>query len=276
MARVLIAGCGYVGTALGLRLLERGHAVWALRRDTAGLPAAFNKLSADLANPSDLGVVPAGLDHVVYTASAGESSDAAYERAYVTGLSNLLKAVAGSGVRRVFFTSSTAVYAQTDGAWVDEDSETAPVHFSGRRTLQAEALLRAGETPSTVLRCAGIYGPGRTRLIDAVRQGTASMSDRCTNRIHRDDIAGVILHLMAASEAPATLLLSDDEPAPQRDVTAFIAARLGVPLPSGSTTAEASARGGDKRCNNARLHATGYPLLYPTYRDGYAAMLAAP
>jgi nucleoside-diphosphate-sugar epimerase len=280
MARVLIAGCGYVGTALGLRLLERGHAVWALRRDPAGLPAAFNKLSADLANPADLGVLPTGLDHVVYTASAGESSDAAYERAYVTGLSNLLKAIARSGVRRLFFTSSTAVYAQTEGAWVDEDSETVPVHFSGRRTLEAEALLRAAETPSTVLRCAGIYGPGRTRLIDAVRQGTASMSDRCTNRIHRDDIAGVILHLMAAGEAPATplpatLLLSDDEPAPQRDVTAFIAARLGVPLPSSSTTAEPSARGGDKRCNNARLRATGYSLLYPTYRDGYAAMLAA-
>jgi nucleoside-diphosphate-sugar epimerase len=275
MARVLIAGCGYVGTALGLRLLEHGHAVWALRRDPAGLPSAFYKLAADLANPDDLCVIPSGLDHVVYTASAGESSDAAYERAYVTGLSNLLRAIATSSVRRMFFTSSTAVYAQTEGAWVDEDSETAPAHFSGRRTLQAEGLLRAAQTPSTVLRCAGIYGPGRTRLIDAVRQGTASMSERYTNRIHRDDIAGAILHLMAADEAPATLLLSDDEPAPQRDVTAFIAERLGVPLPSGPAPAEAPARGGDKRCNNARLRATGYALLYPTYREGYAAMLAA-
>lgn len=274
MARVLIAGCGYVGTALGLRLIEHGHAVWALRRDPSGLPSAFNKLSADLANPADLSVVPPGLDHVVYAASAGESSDAAYERAYVSGLSNLLRVIEGSGVRRVFFTSSTAVYAQTEGAWVDEDSETAPMHFSGRRTLQAEALLRAAATPSTVLRCAGIYGPGRTRLIDAVRQGSASMSSRYTNRIHRDDIAGVILHLIAADAAPATLLLSDDEPAPQRDVTAFIASCLGVPLPAGSAPAEASARGGDKRCNNARLRATGYALLYPTYREGYAAMLA--
>jgi nucleoside-diphosphate-sugar epimerase len=276
MARVLIAGCGYVGTALGLRLVEHGHAVWALRRDPAGLPGAFYKLAGDLANPDDLRVIPSGLDHVVYTASAGEPSDAAYERAYVTGLSNLLTAIATSSVRRVFFTSSTAVYAQTDGAWVDEDSDTAPAHFSGRRTLQAEALLRAAQMPSTVLRCAGIYGPGRTRLIDAVRQGTASMSVRYTNRIHRDDIAGAILHLMAADEAPATLLLSDDEPAPQRDVTAFIAERLGVPLPAGSAPAEAPARGGDKRCNNARLRATGYALLYPTYREGYAAMLARP
>ena len=275
MGRVLIAGCGYVGTALGLQLLERGHDVWALRRDPSALPSAFNKLAADLASPADMAVLPSGLDHVVYAASAGEASDAAYERAYVVGLSNLLAAIEGSGVRRVFFTSSTAVYAQTEGTWVDENSETAPSHFSGRRTLQAESLLRASGTPCTILRCAGIYGPGRTRLIDSVRQGTASLSERYTNRIHRDDIGGAILHLMAADSAPSTLILSDDEPAPQRDVTAFIAARLGVSLPSDRPT-EAPGRGGDKRCNNARLHATGYSLLYPTYREGYAAMLQAP
>lgn len=273
MARVLIAGCGYVGTALGLRLIERGDEVWALRRDPTGLPDAFNKIAADLAQPAALAAMPSGLDHVVYSASAGEASDAAYERAYVTGLSNLLGAIEGGAVRRVFFTSSTAVYAQTEGAWVDEDSEAAPVHFSGRRTLEAEALLRASKTPSTVLRCAGIYGPGRTRLVDAVRQGKASMSERYTNRIHRDDIAGAVVHLMNSDVAPPMLILSDDEPAPQRDITAFIAARLGVPLPS-SVPPEAPARGGDKRCKNARLRATGYPLLYPTYREGYAAMLA--
>jgi nucleoside-diphosphate-sugar epimerase len=273
--KVLIAGCGYVGTALGERLVERGHQVWALRRDTAGLPAAFNKVSADLSRPAELGAIPADVDHLVYCASAGESSDAAYERAYVTGLSNVLHALEGRRVRRAFFTSSTAVYAQTGGDVVDEQSETTPSHFSGRRTLQAEGVLLASAIPSTVLRCAGIYGPGRTRLIDAVRQGTASMSDRFTNRIHRDDIAGVIIPLMQQDVAPRVLLLSDDEPAPQRDVTAFIAAQLGVPLPH-SPPAEPSARGGDKRCDNACLHATGYRLLYPTYREGYGAMLRRP
>jgi len=270
MSRVLIAGCGYVGTALGLRLLADGHEVWGLRRDPSELPDTFHRVAADLANPAELGAVPSRLDYVVYAASAGESSDSAYERAYVTGLSNLLSTIRDSGVQRVFFTSSTAVYAQTEGTWVDEDSETAPVHFSGRRTLQAEELLRRERVPSTVLRCAGIYGPGRTRLIDAVRQGSASMAERYTNRIHRDDIAGAVLHLMAADAAPPTLILSDDEPALQRDVTAFIAARLGVPLPaappSGAVPAEAPARGGDKRCKNARLRATGYAGMLATER----------
>src|SRR5688572_6299982 len=272
---VFIAGCGYVGTALGLRLVALGHRVWAQRRDPSGLPDSFNKLAGDLASPDGLAQMPGDLDYVVYTASAGESSDAAYTRAYVTGLRNVLAAIPSS-VRRVFFTSSTAVYAQTNGTWVDEASETQPSHFSGLRTLEAEALLRASSTPSTVLRCAGIYGPGRTRLIDSVRQGTASMSERFTNRIHRDDIAGVILHLIEKDLALPLLVLCDDEPAPQRDVTAFLAQQLGVPLPAPQAAPDPTARGRHQRCRNALLHATAYCLRYPTYREGYSAMLAEP
>jgi nucleoside-diphosphate-sugar epimerase len=272
--RVLIAGCGYVGTALGERLVAGGHHVWGLRRDPSALPSSFHKLAADLADRSTLDGLPSELDYVVYCASAGEASDAAYYRAYVSGLLNLLDALRGRALRRVFFTSSTAVYGQSDGAWVDESSETKPVHFSGRRTLEAEDALRASGVPATVLRCAGIYGPGRTRLIDMVRQGTASMSTRFTNRIHRDDIAGTILFSMDREPSPSLLLLADDEPAPQRDVTMFLAAELGVPVPDAGA-AEPSARGGDKRCANARLKSTGYTLLFPTYRDGYRAMLRA-
>jgi nucleoside-diphosphate-sugar epimerase len=274
MSRVLIAGCGYVGTALGQRLVELGHEGWGLRRDPSALPSSFNKLSADLSRSADLTVIPPHLDFVVYAASAGESSDAAYERAYVNGVDNLLTVIDGRGIRRVFFTSSTAVYAQTGGERVDESSETRPTHFSGQRTLEAEQRLAVAKTPGTVLRCAGIYGPGRTRLIESVRQGKASMSERFTNRIHRDDIAGTIIHLMDAPDPPSTLLLSDDEPASQRDVTTFLAGLLGVPVPL-AEAAEPSGRGGDKRCNNSKLRATGYNLLFPSYREGYAAMLAA-
>jgi len=273
--RVLIAGCGYVGTALGERLVARGHEVWGLRRDPSALPASFNKVAADLAQRATLDALPDAVDTLVYCASAGEASDSAYQRAYVSGLEHVLDALGRHALRRAFFTSSTAVYAQSDGAWVDETSETSPVHFSGRRTLEAEQVLRASGVPATVLRCAGIYGPGRTRLIDTVRQGTASMSGRFTNRIHRDDIAGAVVHLIERDLDPPLLLLADDEPAPQRDVTLFLAAELGVPAPSSPAAADPAARGGDKRCRNDRLKGTGYALLYPTYRDGYRAMLRA-
>jgi nucleoside-diphosphate-sugar epimerase len=271
--KVLIAGCGYVGTALGMRLTQRGDEVWGLRRDPSDLPPTFHRFAADLAEPGPLSRLPRDFDFVVYAASAGESSDVAYRRAYVTGLTYLLVALSGSKVRRIFFTSSTAVYAQSNGEWVDERSETNPTHFAGLRTLEAEAALRQGPIPATVLRCAGIYGPGRTRLIDSVRDGTARATDRFTNRIHRDDIAGSIVFLMDSGQTEDLLVLSDNEPAPQQEVTRFLAARLGVPEPPHASV-EPGARGGHKRCRNERLAATGYRLLFPTYREGYGAMLS--
>lgn len=273
MANVLIAGCGYVGTALGLELVRRGDHVWGLRRDASQLPAELGAVSADLSDPTTLRGLPRALDYVVYCAGADEASDAAYERVYVNGLRNVLDAVQGSGLRRVFFTSSTAVYGQADGEWVDEASETTPAHFSGARLLEAERLLREQKVPATVLRCSGIYGPGRTRLIDGVRNGSASPSQRFTNRIHRDDVAGAIAHLLRQPEPPALLLLSDDAPALDSEVIGYLAQQLGVsPPPAG---APGTGRGGHKRCRNERLHATGYQLRYPSYREGYGAMLAS-
>jgi len=271
--KVLIAGCGYVGSALGVELLADGDEVWGLRRDPSQLPAGFSPLAADLESPADLRDLPAGLDAVVYCAGADESTDAAYQRAYVTGLSHLLHALEGRNLQRVFFTSSTAVYAQSEGQWLDESAETAPTYFSGVRLLEAEILLRQHRLPSTILRCSGIYGPGRTRLIESVRQGTARGSARHTNRIHRDDVAGAIRHFLRAGAAPELLLLSDDEPAPERDVLRYVADRLGVPEPPAGGLPAAS-RPGDKRCSNARLRASGYRLRFPTYREGYSALLA--
>src|SRR5262245_27488169 len=129
---VLLAGTGYVGSALGRMLRAGGHEVWALCRDPSKASGDFRPFQADLTDASSLRSLPEGLQHVVFSASADESSDAAYERIYVKGLSNLLSVLeARNNAPRVFFTSSTAVYAQQDGSWVDEDSPTEPTHFSG-------------------------------------------------------------------------------------------------------------------------------------------------
>jgi nucleoside-diphosphate-sugar epimerase len=277
VANVLIAGCGYVGTSLGIELLAGGDRVWGLRRTPSHLPPGFQAITADLSSPSALERLPHGVEYVIYCASADDSTDAAYVKAYVTGLERLLSALDQSCVRRVFFTSSTAVYAQAEGQWLDEASETRPTYFSGVRLLEAEAVLRASGLPSTVLRCSGIYGPGRTRLIDSVREGTAKASDRFTNRIHRDDVAGAIAHLRRSEQVPELLILSDDEPAPEREVVGYLAELLGVAEPARlPPSAPAAPRGGSKRCRNALLRATGYALRYPSYRQGYAAMLSQP
>lgn len=273
--KVLIAGCGYVGVALGLALHERGHEVWGLRRDASLLPARIRPISADLGSPHDLSALPRDLEQVVYCAGADESSDAAYQRAYVEGPRHLLAALRGSAVQRFFFTSSTAVYAQGAGEWVDESSETVPQHFSGLRLLEGERWIGEQPIPCTILRCSGIYGPGRTRLVQSVLDGSARVSERFTNRIHRDDLAGAIVHLMVTGQKPGLLLLSDDEPAPERDVLGYLARCLVVAEPPNMAAPASSlpARG-TKRCSNARLKATGYRLRYPTYREGYAALIA--
>ncbi len=273
--RVLIAGCGFVGTQLAYDLRADGHDVYGLARSCPSLPAGAQWVAADLTVPESLTHLPE-VDYVVFAASAGESSDARYLAVYVTGLGNLLAALRKQPVKRLCFVSSTAVYHQSDGSWVDESSPTEPVHFSGLRTLEAERVAREAAIPAVVLRCAGIYGPGRTRLIDSVRNGTASWTSgppRYTNRIHRDDVAGALRHLLF-HPAPAPVYVGVDEaPAPERDVYAFLADLLHVSLAPGERTESSPRTAGNKRCDGSLLRATGYQFRFPSYREGYKAML---
>lgn len=290
MARILVAGCGYVGTELARRLAADGHAVFALRRSPGALPPGVQPIAVDLCDRAALraalgAVEHGGIDAVAYTAAADRSDDEAYRRAYVDGLAHVLAWADAQGMRppRVLFTSSTAVYAQQDGAWVDEDSPTEPAHFSGQRMLEAEGLLAAAG--GTALRLGGIYGPGRTRLIESVRAGRAVIRPgppRYGNRIHRDDAAGALRHLIERGLAGAPLepiyVGVDDEPADEAEVLRWLAQRLGAPPPPVAADGDASsgrARGGNKRCRNARLRASGYVLAWPTFREGYGALIDA-
>jgi len=288
---VLIAGCGYVGSALAARLIGdagRGdRPVWGLRRRPQGLPPGVRPLAADLADRESLDraleeVRREGtpLASVVYAASAAGPTEAAYRAAYVDGPRHLLDALVAARVRpeRLLFTSSTSVYAQQDGSWVDEDSATEPEHFTGRVLLEGEALLAAGPFPAAALRLGGIYGPGRTRLLESVLAGEARLpaeGARWTNRIHRDDAAGALAHLLALPEIAPLYVGVDREPADRAEVLRWLARELGVPEPP---VAEGASMGrgarSNKRCSSARLQAAGYPFLYPTFREGYAPLVA--
>ena len=109
MARVLIAGCGYVGSELGTRLAADGHEVWGLRRDVSRLPSDVRPLAADLSRVESLGVIPSDIDFVFYTAGASGGDERAYREVYLDGVGRLLDALAQQGERprRFFFTSST-------------------------------------------------------------------------------------------------------------------------------------------------------------------------
>lgn len=288
--RVLIAGCGYVGTALAERLAGEGGIVWGLRRDPTGLPSAVRPLAADLTDPGTLRNLPSGLECVVYMAAPDRLDDEAYRSIYVEGLSHVLDALRRQGQepRRIFFTSSTVVYAQSGGEWVDEASATKPTHFSGVRMLEAERLLLGSPFPATILRLGGIYGPGRVGLIERVRRGEAVCIDgppTYTNRIHRDDCVGALQHLMAHPQPEDLYIGVDDEPADECAVLRWLATQLGVPPPRVERSADLGPRrqrgpprprrrAGNKRCRNAKLLASGYVFRYPTFRDGYGALLS--
>ena len=271
---VLIAGCGDLGTEAGLRFAAAGFPVLGWRRSAEKIPAPLTGQSADLTGP--LPVIPADTEIVVISTAAGERTEAAYRSAYVDGTANVLDALERDGVqpRRILFVSSTAVYGDAEGGWLDEDSPTAPASVTGAVIREAEDLLHARRPDAVVLRLAGIYGPGRTRLIDQVRSGAPDPGPgQLTNRIHRDDAAAAIVHLTTATAEPAPLYLGvDDEPVEQRDVLAFLAGELGTSLSAGEPGK--SSRGGNRRLSNARLGSTGFSFAYPTFREGYRAVLA--
>lgn len=280
MSRVLITGCGFVGGALARRLTSEGHEVWGLRRNTDTLPPEIHPFAADLCRPESLRNLPRDLDFVFYTASADSAAAEAYRAAYVTGMGNLLDALAEQkqSPRRLFFTSSTSVYGQNAGEWVDEDSSTEPEHHTGRIMLEAEQVALSSPHPATAVRLGGVYGPGRRRLIENVRRGEARCAEglpRYVNRIHRDDCAGVLHHLMNLENREDIYLAVDDEPADEGEVVRWLAERLGAPPPQivSQTDQDSPRRRSNKRCKNARLAATGYRLIYPSFREGYGEML---
>ena len=279
MARIVIAGCGDVGGAAGSLLAADGHEVFGIRRRSGPIAPGITPIAANLCEAATLQSLPVA-DVLIYAAAADGFDDRSYERAYVRGLRNVLSVLDSASLRRVIFVSSTSEYAQDDGSWVDERAPTLPSGFSGRRLLQAEALLGALECEASVVRFAGIYGPHRTRLLDQVRAG-ASCQDKpvlWTNRIHRDDCAGVLRHLTLLDAAQALYLGVDSEPAGQCDVMRWLAHEMGAPEPV-PTSAQGDSprrrRGGNKRCSNRRLLASGYQFIYPDFRQGYATLLPA-
>ncbi|MDJ0357036.1 SDR family oxidoreductase [Paenarthrobacter sp. PH39-S1] len=272
---VLIAGCGDLGTEAGLRFAAAGHRVVGWRRRPQNLPSGIEGEAVDLTG--ELPAVPADARIVVFTTAAGERTEAAYRASYVDVVAKVLGAFERDVVRpeRVLFVSSTAVYGRSGGGSVDEQTPPEPATATARILREAEELLHAIRPDAVVLRLAGIYGPGRTMLIDQVSSGSARIPEgpQCTNRIHRDDAAAAIVHLTTAVPSPGTIYLgTDDSPAELGDVLTFLAGELGLPQPP--VGAAGAAVRASKRCSNALLRATGFNFMYPSYREGYRAVLA--
>ena len=229
---ILIAGCGDVGCELATQLLATHQfEVWGLRRSVDKLPEGVHPVCGNLGDVEQLGQWPDKIDYVVYSAAADGHSPEQYKTAYVSGLTNIISKLNAEGhqPQRIFFTSSTSVYHQSNGEWVDEDSSCQPDKFTGQTLLEAERVLFACGIPATSVRFGGIYGPGRNRLIKRVLEGKGCPEEPVvfSNRIHRDDCAGILAHLiqrdLQGKIVDSIYLGVDCCPAPMHDVLHWIA-----------------------------------------------------
>ncbi len=273
---VLVAGLGDVGGRAAARLVAAGHEVIGVRRSDTPGPDGVRMVRGDLTDPDLVDALPAGIDHVLITVSSDGRDPELYRSAYLDGPTTLLAALADRGdtVRRVVFTSSSAVYGQRDGEWVDESSPTEPASPTARVLVAAEQAILDGPFPATSLRLTGIYGPGRTRLVDLVRRGDAAVGSTpsYTNRIHAADAAAAcVLLLELGADAPPVVVGTDDEPADRAEVYRWLAERLGVDGPV--VDDERAPDRGSKRCRNDLLRSLGWTPTYPTFREGYAELV---
>jgi len=281
--RVLIIGCGYVGLPLGASLVRAGHEVYGLRRHLAPEleNAGLRSLAADVAEPSSLKLLPTGFDWVINTVAAGGTADQ-YRRVYRDGTRNVMEWLRESPPARFVYTSSTSVYGQNDGSIVSEESATEPDTQTGEVLLETERLLldaaRKGDLPAMVLRCAGIYGPGRGYWLQQFLRGEARIEgtgESWLNMIHQEDVRAAVLAALERGCPGEIYNVVDDEPVRQREVFAWLAARLGRPMPAPADAASARKRGAsNKRVSNRKLRLElRCGLTYPTFREGYAAEL---
>ncbi|RYY01358.1 MAG: SDR family oxidoreductase [Gammaproteobacteria bacterium] len=276
--QVLIVGCGDIGQRLAKSLPYEFYNVTGLRRNPPADAEFLRYQTCDVTDANQLDqILKQSFAVIVISMTPSERSDAGYQKAYVQTSQLLIDSLGAQELkpRLIIFISSSAVYGQVDGSWVDENSATDPEGFSGKRLLEAEAIIQKSGFNNTIVRFSGIYGPNRNRLIEQVRQSKASASPHITNRIHADDCARSLAHLIEADRKGQSLapvyLATDSAPTPMLEVVTWIAEQMGV---KEFLSSDAVNERGNKRCSNQRLLDSGFEFTYPTYREGYAAVSA--
>ncbi len=286
--RLFIFGLGYTALRLANRLRGAG---WRVAGTVRGADKAadlraqgIDAFTFDRGQPlQDIAAALDGTDYLLSSVPPDAEGDP------VLDMHGTDIAARAHLLRWVGYLSTTGVYGNSDGSWVDETSPLATTGTRGLRRVSAEAgwlsLWRDRAVPVHIFRLPGIYGPGRS-AIDALRAGTARRIDKPGQvfcRIHADDIGGALLASMARPHPGTACNVVDDEPAPAADVVAYAAGLLGVPPPplepfdaATLSPMAASFYADSRRVRNDRLKQDlGYSLRYPSYREGLAAQLAA-
>ena len=279
MPRILIAGCGYVGQATANLFHAAGWSVegWTQSAESAAKLAAipYPVYGVDITDEARISAHAGVFDAIIHCASSGGGDVDAYRQIYLNGARYLLDRFGGA---RMLFTSSTSVYAQRDGSWVTEESETKPARETGRILLETEErVLGQG---GIVARLAGIYGPGRSALLTKFLAGKATINaanDRFINQVHRDDIAAALFALLNRPASTGEIYnVVDDQPILQSECYRWLAGKLNRPVPPFGSSTPTSKRGvTNKRVSNAKLRAIGWTPQYPTFTEAMGKSILA-
>ncbi|MEX1032380.1 MAG: sugar nucleotide-binding protein [Cellvibrionaceae bacterium] len=277
ITKVLLISCGDIAIRLARLLPPDRFRCHGLRRRPERLPFTIEGIGWDLSRAEGLAERIADFEVVVITPVPSSRDAAGYRRAYVGNMQNIVAGLeaASAKAKLTLFVSSTSVYGQNQGEWVDENSPTEPSTFRGQAVLGGEELVRNSTLDSCIVRFSGIYGPGREHLINQVRRGDFGAEDEgYSNRIHADDCAGVLSHLIQrklnGEDMESLYLASDCEPAPLADVKWWLAKQMGFPVGDQPDRIELC---GNKRCSNERLLGSGYEFKYPSFQEGYAELM---
>jgi nucleoside-diphosphate-sugar epimerase len=274
----LVFGCGYLGGRVARRWLGRRQRVVALTRDAETAAqlggAEIESVVGDVLLPVSLRELPRA-ETVLYAIGFDRSSGTSMRQVYVDGLRNVLDRLPRP--ERFIYVSSSSVYGQTDGGWVDEDSATEPLEESGRIVLDAERLLRARLPEAVILRFSGIYGPGRLLREKSIRAGAPIVADpdKWLNLIHVEDGADVVLAAEARAQPGRIYNVCDDTPVRRRDFYSELARRLNaapprftLPAPEQPTPPHEQA---NRRVRNTRMiDELEVKLRFKDYRAGLA------
>jgi nucleoside-diphosphate-sugar epimerase len=288
--RLVIFGCGYIGSAVARAALAAGARVEALTRNPE--KAAVLRESglakvvvAELGSPEWHGQIVPAPDFVVNCVSSGGPDQ--YWQSYVVGMQSILSWAAKAGpVGTMVYTSSTSVYPQGEGAVVDETAWAPGATPNGRTISESEVLLKGAPASAIrrhfILRLAGIYGPGRHHLLDQLRAGTDTLNGSGEHRLnlaHRDDIVTAILACLGAPDSVGTEIfnVADTAPATRAEVVAWLCGQLGRPVPAfdGSTTAR---RGGapmpDRIISSAKIQRVlGWRPKHHDFKAGFSEII---
>lgn len=284
--KILIVGCGYLGSALARHFVGQGHEVWGLKRDGGAIRESplqdnpkFHFITADLLDPMTLKNLPQ-VDTIILCQAPKRNEDN-YQGTYFEGTKNILNVIHKSP--RIIFISSTGVYGIRDGSWVDETTDPRSQGYASRRgeenaqiLLDTERLVLQSGLPAMIFRLGGIYGPGRHRL-GLLKEGKIkpSFSNVYVNRIRLEDIATGVEILLERGKAGEIYLGVDDQPVTQNEFYSWLAEKLrleGRGAINRAPTESASVFSG-KRCSNKKIKALGIKFQFPTFREGYQGLL---